>query len=505
MTAVAEPVLRAPLRSPRPVADLRPLAWAAVLAGLFATAVSVVGSWIPSLWGDEAASVLSALRPPESLLAMLGHVDAVHGAYYFGLQAWVAVFGSEPFTVRFPSAVAVGVAAAAVTWLCGRFGSLRFALLAGLFAAILPRMTYAGEEARAYAFDAAIAALLCVVVVEIMRQDAPSRRWWVAYGAVLAIGIYTFLYLALMILVIGVALALDPRSRSQLRRWAVSSGIAILAASPVIVLALLQRQQIAFLEHRDRVTPSGVLVKMWFGDLPFAIIAWALILIAVVGLVMRGRRGRSVGGSLELLALLWLILPMGLLIVAGPITAIYTPRYGTFSAPAAAILMACGVRQLARNRWAAALVVAAAVVAAAPVWAAQREPFAKNRSDWNVIASTIDAHARPGDAIVFDDSVRPSRRPRLALDTDPDEFQVVTDATIKTPYTDSSSWHSSDYTVAEAAALGRFSGVERVWVVEYMTGGEPHTYGVDDLEALGYQQTDEIRLHSSAVLLFTRP
>src|SRR5690242_10780983 len=103
MTAVAEPVLRAPLRSPRPVGALRPLAWAAAIVGLFATVVSVTGSWIPSLWGDEAASVLSALRPPESLVAMLGYVDAVHGAYYFGLQAWVALFGAEPFAVRFPS------------------------------------------------------------------------------------------------------------------------------------------------------------------------------------------------------------------------------------------------------------------------------------------------------------------------------------------------------------------------------------------------------------------
>src|SRR6478736_4703288 len=107
----------------------------------------------------------------------------------------------------------------------------------------------------------------------------------------------------------------------------------------------------------------AVLVQMWFGALPFAITAWGLILIAIVGMVMRGRRGRPVGGSIEVLALLWLILP----IAVGPISAIYAPRYGTFSAPAAAILMACGVRHLHRNRWAAALVVAVTIVAAVPV------------------------------------------------------------------------------------------------------------------------------------------
>ncbi|TDN91757.1 mannosyltransferase [Microbacterium sp. BK668] len=473
--------------------------------GLIAMCVSLIGSWIPSLWGDEAASVLSALRPPESLLAMLGHIDAVHGAYYLGLQLWVDLFGADPFAVRFPSAVAVGVAAGAVTWICGRFDSLRFAVVAGFFSAILPRLTYAGEEARAYAFDAAIAALLVVVAVEIMRRPAPPRRWWAAYGAVLAVGIYTFLYLALMALVVGLALAVDRRNRSQLVRWLVASAAGVAAASPVIVLALLQRRQIAFLEHRDRVNPSAVLVKMWFGAVPFAIIAWTLIVLVVVGLVVRARRSRPVAGTLEALALLWLVVPMGILIAANPIAAIFTPRYGTFSAPAAAILMACGVRLLARRRWAAAVVLAATVVAAAPIWVGQREPWAKNRSDWNEIAATIDARARPGDAIVFDDSVRPSRRPRLALDTNPDPFHAVIDATLKTSYADSGSWHSSDYSVAEAASLGRFTDVDRVWVVEYMVGAEPNVYGIAELEALGYQQVDAVRLHSTAVLLFTRP
>lgn len=50
---------------------------------------SVIESWIPSFWGDEAASVISANRPLDSLLEMLGHVDAVHGVYYFALHAWV--------------------------------------------------------------------------------------------------------------------------------------------------------------------------------------------------------------------------------------------------------------------------------------------------------------------------------------------------------------------------------------------------------------------------------
>lgn len=74
----------------------------AVILGIVGTALSSLGSWIPSLWGDEAASVLSTSRSLPSLFRMLAHVDAVHGTYFFGLPWWVALFGTSPFAVRFP-------------------------------------------------------------------------------------------------------------------------------------------------------------------------------------------------------------------------------------------------------------------------------------------------------------------------------------------------------------------------------------------------------------------
>jgi mannosyltransferase len=52
----------------------------ALLVGLIGFAVSFAGSWIPSFWGDEAASVMSAQRSLDGLLSLLTKVDAVHGA-----------------------------------------------------------------------------------------------------------------------------------------------------------------------------------------------------------------------------------------------------------------------------------------------------------------------------------------------------------------------------------------------------------------------------------------
>jgi len=500
-------------------ADPLRLGRAAAIVGVVAALVSVAGSWIPSLWGDEAASVLSATRPLDSLLSMLTRIDAVHGAYYLGLHEWVRLFGSSPFMVRLPSALAIGVCAAAVTWLCGRLGgagrpaSIRFAVVAGMMAAVLPRLTYAGEEARGYAFSAAVATLLWVVVVEVLRRGMPSRRGWAVYAVVLTVGVYVFLYLALLAVAVGVVLATDRDRRRHLRHWAVASGAALLAVTPLLVLGQLQRHQIAFLAHRDVVTPNTVLVKMWFAAWPFAVIAWALI-AAAAGLWVRDlvRRHAPRRLDLETVALAWLVIPTGALLLANTVIADYTPRYGTFAAPAAAILMALGVRRLDGIHWSrrvphtaiAVLALAAVLVAAAPVWVGQRTAWAKNQSDWNDIAATVQTRAQPGDAIVFDDSVRPSRRPRLALDTDPAAFAAVRDVLLKTSYADSATWHATTYGIPEAAAYGRFAGVTRVWLVEYESGPAPDTWGVADLEALGFRVAEHVDLHRSDVYLLTR-
>jgi mannosyltransferase len=511
---------------------MRPVVVLAAALGIAGAAVSMIGSWIPSLWGDEAASVMSARRPLGSLFMMLTHIDAVHGLYYLGLHFWIRMTGLSPFAMRLPSAIAIGLMVAGVVWLASRFGSLRFAAAAGVFAAVMPQLTYAGEEVRAYAFDAMLATALAIVLAEIVlgasRPDAPggpsapdatkrTRRLWVAYGVVLCVGIYTFLYLALMIAVAGLVLALTPAVRGQWRRWLTASGWAVLAASPVIGLAIAQRNQIGFLESRT-ITLRNVVVDMWFGRLLFAGPAWILIAVAVVGFaveVVRARRaGCVLGPRLEPLALVWLIVPMGIVLAMVPVMAGFTPRYATYSAPAAAVLMALGVRRIVRvARRAAggipalavgAVVTAAVVVLAAPIWAAQRGPYAMNRSDWNEIAATISSQARPGDGIVFDKTQRPSRRPIMAMDTNPEAFRNVTDLTVRIPFTQNTLWNDEVYTVAHAARLGRFEGVHRVWMVQYLRSGQVGRWGVGAMHDMGFRPVREIREHSSVVTLYER-
>ncbi len=144
------------------------------------------------------------------------------------------------------------------------------------------------------------------------------------------------------------------------------------------------------------------------------------------------------------------------------------------------------------------------LIAAVPVAISQRGPYAKNESDWNDIAAYIQDNARPGDGIVFDDGARPSQRTRLAKATDPAAFRSVTDLLLKTPFPKSYTWYDQTYSIPHAADLGRFDGVNRVWVVELRFDGVEDTWGLRDLNALGYHQSQRHTGFGSAILLYER-
>lgn len=509
-----------PASTGKAVRASRPAALAA-LFGVLATVVSATGSWIPSLWGDESASIMSAQRPLWSLFRMLGHVDAVHGAYYLGLHVWGHLFGYSPFAVRLPSAIAVGMATAAVVVLALRLRGTRTAIVAGVFCVLLPRLTYMGEEARSYAFSAAIAAWLTVVLVAALGRERPRAAWWIGYAALLALGTYVFLYTALFVVVHGVIIASTRASRRFVTGWLLAVAVAVLASSPVLIVAASQHRQIEYLGATPQTAPQTVFSGLWFGDgWPLAIAGWALIVVAVVREARRWLRGRGrrtpssallpprpLLPSLVVVALTWLVLPTLILIGMQPVVPDFTARYVSFCAPAAALLMACGVDDLLQvRRWAGVAAGGLVLVLSLPLYVGERTPYAKNGSDWAEVSAAMEANARPGDAVVFDESTQPSRRPRLAMRTYPAGFRETADVTLASAFAHNTGLRDRAYSVRQAAHRGRFDGVERVWLIEYAaTPSRPDTYGVTDLAGLGFHPTGtRIATHRALIALYER-
>jgi mannosyltransferase len=532
-----------------------------VAAGILAFVVSWIGSWVPSFWGDEAASIMSAHRPWSSLLDELGRVDAVHGTYYALLHVWIDFFGASQFSTRLPSAMAVGLAAAGVVVLVARYGRLRLGILSALVFAVLPRTTYMGTEVRSYALSTAFAVWLAVLFLRLVTRRMTRVLPWAGFAVGFAACIYVFLYLALLALPFAAVLLWEARGRmastakallrpstaatpdvaalrATIVRWMLATLGGIVLTAPLLVFALKERGQIKFLGKHPGVDFFSFTVTQWFDySWGVAILAWgAVVALAVVGL-LAWRRRRASGvrrmlrtdrARLVLFAVAWLALPPVALLILNAFVPAYTVRYMSFTTPAFAILIALAIELAARwvvsrsraagdaQRWGTATVasiVGVALVAgvAAPTYVAQRGPYAKNGgSDWAEVSSVVQQHAHPGDDIVFDETTRPSRRPRLAMHLYPEQFADVVDVTLAIPYENRDSLWDKTYPIPEVA--GRIeAGNGRVWLVEYRG---PDKEGVvsstgmrermSDLRALGFTLAKSYPLHRDVVYLFTR-
>lgn len=477
---------------------------AAVIAGIVGTAAGVAGSWIPSFWGDEAASVMSASRTWPELWRMLQAVDGVHGVYYAFLHVWIGLFGAGEFSVRLPSAIAAGFLAAGTAVLVGRFGGTRLALVAGMIAALLPRTVLMAAEARSYAIGSAIAVWLTVLLVDLMARRRP---WWAWAGYTLGItaSIYVFLYLGLLLAVHGLFVLVF--HRRLLSRWAVHAAASVALALPIVRLAAGERDQIGFLAHRDYLTPLNILALQWF-DPVTAWLCWALMLLGA-GAALRARRQDRDAARLSALALLWLVLPTVAIVIASvTITPMYTVRYLSFCTPAAAILVAMGVTAAARTiarrtpgraTTAGGILLVVVLAAFVPNAIVQRGPYAKDGSDWRAAAAYLRAHARAGDAVVYDDRPKNSEEPRLIPAVYPASVAGLRDpALIASFRTRAALW---DRTLPNGALTAAELGAQ-VWAVERGPDAA-HSPDVEHLRALGYRIASAHRINVTTIVGLT--
>src|SRR3954452_14312354 len=113
-------------------------------------AMLVVGLWgldRGSMWQDEATTFTVATRSVHQILAVLGNIDLVHGAYYLLMHVWMLPGAGEVW-MRVPSVLAMGVAAGATAALGTRLCGTRTGLVAGLLFAGWPLVSYYAQEGR---------------------------------------------------------------------------------------------------------------------------------------------------------------------------------------------------------------------------------------------------------------------------------------------------------------------------------------------------------------------
>jgi mannosyltransferase len=83
---------------------------------------------------------------------------------------------------------------------------------------------------------------------------------------------------------------------------------------------------------------------------------------------------------------------------------VYYPRYLSFTAPAAALLIGLCIVAVGKSRAGITTVLTVFALAAIPNYLAQRGPYAKEGMDYSQVADVITRHAAPGDCLMMDNS-----------------------------------------------------------------------------------------------------
>lgn len=374
-------------------------AWVApVAAGAGGTLLTSLAIGVPAPWRDEQATAAAAASRtwPQLVDLVTGSTDAVSALYYALMHLWVGLVGVDPFWLRLPSAVAVGVAAAGLVVLGRQLDRTRTGLFAAAVLVLLPRVFWAGGEARSYALQIAAAVWLTVLFVDAIRKG----RWvrWVLFAVATAVANWLFLYLALVGVAQVVTLAIVPEWRRRLLPAILAVGAAALASLPIAILGYGQRGQISWVPPVGPGVVGSVIREQWFmGSTIFSVVAWVLVVAGVV-VIARRRAGNATARQLLALLIPWLLLPtialVAISLVASPV---YLDRYLVMSAPAVALLGAFALGRLPLIAGVAALVLVTAAAVAPAIQV--RMPDAKG--DWREVAALVESGSDPGDAVYF--------------------------------------------------------------------------------------------------------
>jgi mannosyltransferase len=322
-----------------------------------------------SLWRDEAYTKDAIARPFTQIFALLGHQDAVHGAYYLFMHVVAAVLGTSAAALRFPSLCAMVIATGFVAATGRRAATLALApgadegggrgvnvpaltgLLSGLLFATAPYMTYYAQMARSYAIETMFAVIASYLL---LRAWPDGRwRWWLGYGAAVALtGLFNIFGL-LILAAHGVTLLLtDARGqagtgrrigRIPLRWLAVGSAVVIVLA-PLLGLASRQQVQIAWLSK-----PTFKAMERLATDLAGSrqlILPFALLALGGLVTVCLADDWRPLNPGA--IALPWLVVPPFVLVAASFVKPVYYVRYVEFCLPALSILAGAGLTGLIR-------------------------------------------------------------------------------------------------------------------------------------------------------------
>jgi mannosyltransferase len=446
----------------------------------------------PSLWRDEAYTKDAIARPVGQIFTLLGHTDAVHGAYYLLMHAVASAVGSSATALRFPSLCAMVVATACTAAIGRRTAALAqqansadhgrlnvpalTGFLSGMVFATAPYMTYYAQTARSYA----IVTMFATIATYLLLRAYPDGRWrwWSAYAAAAALTGLFNLFGLLILAAHGVTLLLTDARGQKGRgrwigrvplRWLTACAAALIVLGPLLRIAHGQQEQIAWLTRPDFSTISRLLEDFAGSKellAPFALLVFVGVVVACLPDDWRPLNPAAI-------ALPWLIVPPFLLIAVSYVKPVYYERYVEFCLPALAILVGAGLVGIVRLAsaapvrrmglaWAPVALAAVVVLGLAAMLVGPQGAIrqtAARPDNLRLASAIVAANEQPGDVVFY-----------IPLDSRvlgtgyPAPFDRLRDiALAESPI--ASGTLTGTETTSPALLKSRFTDVRRVWVV----------------------------------------
>jgi mannosyltransferase len=166
-----------------------------VLIGLaiFAT-ITLLNLHNSSIWFDEAFSAY-IVQFSFVDIAYFTSADVHPPFYYWVLKVWTMLFGTDEFGLRSMSIFFGAGAITAAYLLARRFFGRLVAGVSLLFLVLSPMLIRYSDEARMYTLAAAIILLATYVLVK--ATESNKRRYWIIYGILVTLGMWTHYFAAL--------------------------------------------------------------------------------------------------------------------------------------------------------------------------------------------------------------------------------------------------------------------------------------------------------------------
>ena len=311
--------------------------WLIIAVPVVAAALSLWIGLRQSVWFDEAYSIMVAKRSASEIIR-LSALDTHPPLYYLILKIWANVFGWSELALRSLSVIFYGASIAVAGCFIKKHFNARAAIYVLTMLLLAPLLMRYGFEIRMYA----MASLIGVAATAMLVRAHSSKRWtdWLIYGVLVALGMYTLYYLALLWLAHLAWLVAMDAGRLRKSSWKECRWIGAYTFSLLLFLPWLS----SFLKQvgNGALAPIGqpMNLEQLVGVISFNTIyqpLWQLGVIAsvlVVGVIFLATRAinkslhiKKINRGILLLLVCYIVVPIAVLMLISLVKSMYVERY----------------------------------------------------------------------------------------------------------------------------------------------------------------------------------